>query len=1047
MSVEFDSMQEYAREAVAGFFTHIGITDVQNLQVSVIFDEQSETDYFTITADSFTYNNTDDGGVVDIQLTFTDGVLTTSSGLSGGIPGLDEASFQQWYEFFDPDKNDEYAKSAAEELLRQVGIENFNNVVASASFDEDGNDNITINLDQNIDFQSESGIYVYEISLQFSSEGSIVTKFGIPTELKDAFSDSALEVWYEYSGPDQQRQKDQQEGGYFDGDSSHQETHSNVYTWEDWEGTVWTVVDKDVDGTWSSTQTGSNGDTRINSSTWNNSTQTNTFTEVFTSSSRGINSTMVEESGPNGATKTYTGTADGIGWMPLHEIYTSMNVVETLDQYWNTTNITGTAVNSDKETVTFTYANNELLIDGESIQMDFGFDDHFASDQTNEWEWTDDWNNTIWAVVEKDVDGVWTSTETAYQMNDDGSRGDATGNSRTSSSSWNDTTKVSTWTMHEVNLEMGFDFTRAETWNEETGLSSETITGTFDQIGWYFLGQTYDGINATVERDANWNVTNISGTVQDPDNSSATLAVTFSNNDILIDGESVSDMQDNQPHFKEGEANEWSWTDWEGVTWNVVDEEKATDIVSIIANGSKIVLTFDVDNNTLLSTSGVSQDVTGLEESSLLAWYPSDVIAHLEQHNLTDEEERTFAEAKILDYVNNHTNLSGVVAADIRWDISDTMSSTETGSNGDVRTHTSSWDDATNSSTMTETYVSGNLEQNYTRTEIWRDDGTSTETITGKTNQLGWMRLDGIYENINVEINHTWDGMTIEGSGVNSDNVTVTFTLNENEELLVGGVLVDTSSMDFNMNESQDWNSSWEWTDWDGTVWVVTDEQKGDTWSSTEIAYTEDEAGNRTVTGAEREHSSTYNENTKTNIWIDSEKSADGETDFARVETQRADGTSTEKITGKTDKFGDYDNVEITISRDSSWNVTDISGTADGLAVTSDDSGNILIGGVAVDTFNKDAGGGHANMENSESSWTWTDWDGVTWTVTDKQEGDTWTSTESGDNGDVRVHKNSWSGETETWSDSFTAADGSIDVTRVEVRNSTNNTSTETITK
>jgi len=282
-------MQEYAREAVAGFFTHIGITDVQNLQVSVIFDEQSETDYFTITADSFIYNNTDDGGVVDIQLTFTDGVLTTSSGLSGGIPGLDEASFQQWYEFSDPDKNDEYAKSAAEELLRQVGIENFNNVVASASFDEDGNDNITINLDQNIDFQSESGIYVYEISLQFSSEGSIVTKFGIPTELGDAFSDSALEVWYEYSGPDQQRQKDQQEGGYFDGDSSHQETHSNVYTWEDWEGTVWTVVDKDVDGTWSSTQTGSNGDTRINSNTWNNSTQTNTFTEVFTSSSRGIN--------------------------------------------------------------------------------------------------------------------------------------------------------------------------------------------------------------------------------------------------------------------------------------------------------------------------------------------------------------------------------------------------------------------------------------------------------------------------------------------------------------------------------------------------------------------------------------------------------------------------------------------------------------------------------------------------------------------------------------------------------------------------------------
>ncbi len=220
--------------------------------------------------------------------------------------------------------------------------------------------------------------------------------------------------------------------------------------------------------------------------------------------------------------------------------------------------------------------------------------------------------------------------------------------------------------------------------------------------------------------------------------------------------------------------------------------------------------------------------------------------------------------------------------------------------------------------------------------------------------------------------------------------------------------------------------------------------QEGETWSSTEIQYTNDSKS--VATGAERTHSSTWNERTQTNIWSDSEKSADGLTDFTRVETQRADGTSSEKITGKTDKFGDYNNVEITISRDSNWNVIEISGTADDLAVTSDDSGNILIGGVAVDTFNKDGSGGHANMDSTESSWTWTDWDGVTWTVTDKQEGDTWTSTETGSNGDVRIHKNSWSGETETWSDTFTSADGSIDVTRVEVRNSNDNTSTETVT-
>ena len=250
--------------------------------------------------------------------------------------------------------------------------------------------------------------------------------------------------------------------------------------------------------------------------------------------------------------------------------------------------------------------------------------------------------------------------------------------------------------------------------------------------------------------------------------------------------------------------------------------------------------------------------------------------------------------------------------------------------------------------------------------------------------------------------------------------------------------------MDFNQNENQSWESEWEWTDFDNTVWVVTDTQEGEKWSSTEIQYTDNTKA--VATGAERTHSSTWNERTQTNIWTDSEKSADGNTNFTRVETQRADGTSSEKITGKTDKFGAYDSVEITISRDNNWNVTEISGTADGKPVTSDDSGNILIDGVAVDTFNKDASGGHANVETSESSWTWTDWDGVTWTVTDKQEGDTWTSTETGSNGDIRIHKNTWSGETETWSDTFTAADGSTDVTRVEVRNSSNNTSTETIT-
>jgi len=946
----FDAMQDYAKGAAQGFLEKLGLTDFQDsLSVIIDFDDVAETDSFTISADSYNYDGDTVSSGFNMTVVFQEGQIIDSTGLIEGIDGLDIAGLEQWYEYSDPEKNDYYARMAAEELFKQVGIDHYTNVHAEVQPTETGNQ-ITIEADT-IDYEGEI-YYALNITLAFV-DGELTDASGIPSGLDSLLNESSINTWYEYSGPNQQRQNEQQDGGYFDGDDTHQQSYSNVWTWTDEQGITWTVVDKDVDGVWSSTQTGSNGDVRTHSSSWNHQTQTNTFTEIFVSAERGINTTMVEVSSPNGVTKTYSGAADGIGWMPLHELYSDLDVIETLDQYWNTENITGTGVNSYGDTVIFSYDDHQLLIDGESVQADFGFDDFFDEQGTNEYEWVDEWSNTIWAVVEENVDGVWTMTETAWSMNENGEKDGLTGDSRVGFNSWDESTKTNTWTMHEVSAERGFDFTRVETWSEETGLSSETITGTFDQIGWYFLGDTYDNIDATVERDANWSITSITGTVQDPDDDSATLAVTFENNEVFIDGKSVNDRQDDKPHFQEGEANEWTWTDWDGTEWAVKDEE-----------------------------------------------------------------------------------IDGV------W----TSIETNTGT-GDVRSHTSEWDNATNTSTATESFVSGDGKLDFSRSEIWNEDGSWSETISGTTNQLGWMWLDGTYNDVNVTIDHGWDGMTLTGSGFNVGGDEVEFTINEHEELLIDGAFVDLGdNADFNMNEIQSWESSWEWADWDGTVWVVTDTQEGETWTSTEVQYTDDTKD--TATGAERTHSSKWNERTQTNIWTDAEKSADGNNDFTRVETQLADGTSTEKITGKTNKFGDYENVEIIISRDSNWNVTDISGTVDTLTdtltVTSDDSGNILIDGVAVDAFKSD--GGHANMESSESSWTWTDWDGVTWTVTDKQEGDTWTSTEAGSNGDVRVHKNTWSGDTETWTDSFTSYDGHIDVTRVEVRNSNDNTSKTTIT-
>jgi hypothetical protein len=257
------------------------------------------------------------------------------------------------------------------------------------------------------------------------------------------------------------------------------------------------------------------------------------------------------------------------------------------------------------------------------------------------------------------------------------------------------------------------------------------------------LGKTYNGINATVQRDANWNITSITGTVQDPDNTSATLDVTFDGNDISIGGQSVNDMQDNQNSFQEG-GSTWTYTDWDNIEWTVVDA-------------------YDVDT--------------------------------------------------------------------------DIWTSTETSENGDVRTHTSSWNEATNSSTMVETYASQDGQQDFTRTEVYNDDGTSSEIITGKTNQLGWMWLDDIYHDLNVTIVHGWDEMTITGSGIDSNNKSVEFT-SVNGELLLDGqqvVISDDFKNDMGMedNQSQSWESSWEWTDFDNTVWVVTDTQEGEKWSST----------------------------------------------------------------------------------------------------------------------------------------------------------------------------------------------------------------------
>ncbi len=961
---QFDAEQDYARGAVEELFARAGMSAIVDLSVTVSFTEETDSDHFVITADGYTYNSQNFAGnnIINIDLVFTGDTLTSYSGLPAEVSELTQTAIEEWYEFSDHDNNDEYAQAAVENLFTQADIHAWSNLTTSMEGIPNG-DRITIQADS-IGLNGDSVIAI-NIVLEFENN-SVTSKVGIPAELTNIFNDAYLNTWYEYSGPEQQRQEDQQDSGYYEGDAGHTETYTNVWTWTEFQWVdggeveiLWTVVDKEENGVWSSTETSGNGDVRVHSSSWDDTTQISTWSETFHNSDSSISYTRTETQNPDGTSSArLTGSIDHLLWMPLDGIYSSVDVTETRDAFWNTINVTGTVTNPNSEVLAVTYSSDgEILVGGESLYVAGGFDDHFSG--TNEWEWTDDWSGITWRVVEgDDGSGNWAFTETAYRDDDgDGTAETATGEMRTNYSTWDDATSTNTWSETYTDGD-DISFTRTETYNND-GTSSETITGSNDHIAWYYLGDVYTDISVTVTRDANWNTASISGTVT---KDSATVNVTYSDGQIMIDGNSIDDLDDGMTQFQDGGSSEWTWTDWEGVTWTVTDTQ----------NG-------------------------------------------------------------------------------------DTWTSTEIGSNGDARTHTNTWDPTTNTSTMTEHFVSGDSDVDYTRTEAWNDDGTSTETVTGTTDQIGWMWLDDVYTNVDVTIDRGWDSFSITGSATNSGGQPVTIGLDPATDQLTiddgsGAAVVDFSSReDINFNEQESWESSWEWTEVTGggeVIWVVTDSQKGETWKSTEIAYTEDGFGNRTETGDERSHSSVWNERTQTSIWTDSEKSADGNRDFTRVETMRADGSSTEKISGKVDKFGGYDDVDVTIERDSSWNITAVSGEAivhegDDPLIVGFDGTSITVGGVAVGSY--DASGAHGNQDSWESTWTWTDWEGITWTVTDKQEGDTWTSTEVGSNGDVRVHKNAWSGTTETWSESFTSADGNIDVTRVEVRSS-DGTSSETIT-
>ena len=300
------------------------------------------------------------------------------------------AKIEEWYKFSDPDANDQYVESSILDLLLMVGIYNFEGL--------DVNSQGTVNGEQfiiDINKFEYNGVNYYAQHIELSFENNKVTsKTGVPTELDAIFNDTSLELWYEYSSPDKKKEEDQRDEGFFDDDASgvYEVVYSNLYTWEevlphtDENGNqvtiIWSVVEEDVAGVWTKTETGSNGDVRTFAGGWNQATQENTIIESFKNSDSSLDYTRTEVSGNNGTTITYTGKTDHIGWHYLDGIYIidpSNPIVETLDFGWNIISITGYATSVDEtnsEAFGFN-SNGQITVGGEAVYGDFGFDDMF----------------------------------------------------------------------------------------------------------------------------------------------------------------------------------------------------------------------------------------------------------------------------------------------------------------------------------------------------------------------------------------------------------------------------------------------------------------------------------------------------------------------------------------------------------------------------------------------------------------------------------------------------------------------------------------------
>ncbi len=585
-------------------------------------------------------------------------------------------------------------------------------------------------------------------------------------------------------------------------DDFFKQGETSAYEWADWDGSIWKVVEEDVSGLWTTTETKydstgvtATGEVRKFSSSWDESTNTNTWTEENTRADGGT-STRVETQTTTGTTVQTVGAADHVGWMYLGKMYTNLDVVETMDSNWNTTDISGTGINENNQSVAFTWdsATWQLLADGNPIAgdaYDNGTDQSYDQPQdwaSKAWTWQDG-EGTTWTVTDKQEGDVWTSTEIADN-----------GDSRISSSTWDNANQTNTWSETIIKATQNLNFTVSEIYNESDN-KSQTITSTnlnidgtqggADRIGWMPLDGIYTQLSVTETRNSNWETTDItgSGIKDNGDGTSTTIAFGMQTTDwgfqITLDNGDGNGPQAYDP---------WAQGDTTGQTGNATDG----------------------NNDHSYSNTWSWQD-----DYMQIVW----VVDEQDDNGTWTSTETGYALASFVDIDNPGT------------------------ATGDVRKSTNSWDDANSTSSFIEKFKTADGKLDFVHTETFNADGTTTVVITGKDDHIGWDYLGESYTDMSVTLirDVNWNTSSVIGNGKNADGDTVKFGYDD------GQITVDGDSINSNQDygdkttSGDNFELTWDYYDDMGIKWTVTDSQDGEWWKSVETSDNGDVRVNKSM--------------------------------------------------------------------------------------------------------------------------------------------------------------------------------------------------------